>query len=806
MSRTYHFIGIGGIGMSGLARILLSKQIKVCGSDIASNYVIKGLIEEGAIIHQGHSEEHIQPDMTVVYNSDIKEANPEYLAAIKMQCALLHRADLLAQLIEGHRSLAIAGTHGKTTTSALLATVLVAAGFDPSFAVGGMLLDFHANSRLGQGEYFAFEADESDRSFLKYFPYGAIITNIDQDHLCNYEGSEELLIQSFKTFMSQVTSSQHVFWCGDDPHLQRLNYSGKRYGFSEGCDWKASSFRQQGFHILFDIEADGKIYRDVEVALTGKHNALNALAVFGLARTLGIAESVIREAFKTFKGVMRRCEKKGEVNGVLFLDDYAHHPTEIDVTLKAIREAIQERRLVVVFQPHRYSRTQDCLGLYGSIFEMADEVFITEIYAAGETPIPGLSHEQIISEIRQGSSVPVQAVSREEISQKLAHSVQPHDVVVTLGAGDITQVGAATIQLLEKHTPRRLKVGLIFGGSLTEHEVSIRSARHFRDSLHSRYYEIEEFGITKSGTWIVGPDVEWQLNQLLEGKKSDSGRLPLSVEVLQKLQDCDVCIPVLHGPYGEDGTIQGFFEILKKAYVGCDHRSAAICMDKLACKKLALQEGIQTSPFIDFSIYEWQKQPEAIKENICRQLRFPVFVKPTHLGSTVGIKKVANYVELEQAIAYAFHYDTHVLVENGIAGREIEFAVLGNDQIWVFPPGEIFTGGEMYSYQGKYAKNGMKTTPQADLPPYLIEKGRLLAGRAYQAMGCCGLARVDFFLEADGTYWFNEINPLPGFTATSLYPQMCAVNGLSGPELMDQLIILALQRRRRQNRVELKGA
>ncbi len=804
MSKTYHFIGIGGIGMSALARILINQKAEVSGSDIVLSTITDELRQAGATIYQGQAAEHVTPHTTVVYSSDIQKNNPEYLAAIHKQCILLHRSDLLAQLLEQHRALAVTGTHGKTTTTALLAAVLVEAGLDPSFAVGGMLKQFHAHSRFGQGSLFAFEADESDGTFLNYFPYGAIVTNIDRDHLNNFQGSEKSLVEAFKTFMSQITSFEHLFWCGDDPHLMALNQPGQRYGFSHGCDWRVSRLRQEGFQIIFDIDGKGSHYQDVEVALIGQHNALNALAVFGLARTLGIEEGIIRQTFKTFQGIMRRCERKGERDGILFLDDYAHHPTEIELTLKAIRQAIGERRLVTVFQPHRYSRTQDCLDLYGPIFEVVDELIITDIYGAGETPIPHLSHAQIFEEIKYSSSVPIRYVPRAELSQQLAQVVRPHDVVVTLGAGDVTRVGPDTLALLYQQPPPRLKLGLIFGGASTEHEVSLSSSQHFRESLQQNYYEIEEFGITRKGTWIAGSDAKQRLENILNGQEEDRNFPLLSSETLQKLMACDVLVPVLHGPFGEDGTIQGFFEVLKKAYTGCDHRSAAISMDKLACKKLVILEGMHTSPFVDFSSYQWKMQAEALQKQIREKLSFPVFVKPIHLGSTIGITKVMDPTQLKEAISHAFCYDTHVLVENGIHGRELEFAVLGTNEIQVFPPGEILTGGAVYDYQAKYSKNGMKTTPCADLPLPLIEKGRQLAEKAYRAIGCCGLARVDFFLDSQGTYWFNEINPLPGFTSLSLYPQICAYHGLMGSDLMDRLIILALYKKRQCEKINSK--
>lgn len=448
MGQAYHFIGIGGIGMSGLAKILLNRQQKVSGSDIAKNYTIEGLIQAGAKVYQGHSADYILPSMTVIYSSDIKPDNPEYQAAIRLGCPLWHRSDLLAHLIQGYQSFAVAGTHGKTTTTALLATVCMTAGISPSFAVGGMMPEFRSNAHLGEGNTFVFEADESDRTFLKYFPQGAIVTNIDSDHLNAYEGKESRLIEAFQQFMSQVRHSDQLFWCGDDEHLRRLNHPGKTYGFGQHCDWRLLRFEQHGFKCWIEIAGEGRIFREIELNLTGSHNALNALAVFALTCTMGIEESSIRQAFSQFKGIMRRCEKKGDVQGVLFLDDYAHHPTEIEVTLKAIRQAIGHRRLLAVFQPHRYSRTQDCLGTYGTIFESVDEVILTDIYAAGEAPILGVSSQAIGKEIKDCSSAAFRYVPRSDLVPQIARLAQTGDVVVTLGAGDVTKVGPEVMTLM----------------------------------------------------------------------------------------------------------------------------------------------------------------------------------------------------------------------------------------------------------------------------------------------------------------------------------------------------------------------
>ena len=313
--------------MSGLARILLSQKVSVTGSDLALNHTTENLIREGAVVHKGHAAEHVPPQAHVVYTSDVKDDNPEFQTALKKKLPLLHRSDLLAVLLKGHKAIAVAGTHGKTSTTALLASVLVDGGLDPSFAVGGVLPAFQSNARFGKGEYFPFEADESDRTFLKYHPYGAIVTNIDNDHLNNYDGNFSLLVDSFKLFMSQVESPRHLFWCKDDPHLEALHMPGQSYGFHTESDWRILAYRQEGFKMIFDVAQGDRKFINIELALVGRHNVLNATAVFGMAIILGVAEEKIRQTLKGFEGVLRRCEKKGIINDIQFIDDYAHHPS-----------------------------------------------------------------------------------------------------------------------------------------------------------------------------------------------------------------------------------------------------------------------------------------------------------------------------------------------------------------------------------------------------------------------------------------------------------------------------------------------
>lgn len=793
MKQRCHFIGIGGIGMSGLARLLLSRNHQVTGSDIASNYVTEALVKAGANVFKGQSEDNISSDMTVVYSTDIKDSNPEYQAALKLKCPMLHRSDLLKQLMLGYKTLAVAGTHGKTTTSSMLAWVLTQCGLDPSFAVGGMIPQLHSNAGHGKGSYFVAEACESDGTYLKYDCEGAIVTNIDLDHM-NYFQTEEALIDSFKQFMSKAANKKLLFWCFEDERLKKLNMPGISYGFAAGSQLRASRLVQKGWSIHFDVDFKGRHYSAVEVPLVGVHNALNSLAVFGMALELGIEEASIRKALTSFGGVLRRCEKKGERKGILLLDDYAHHPTEIETTLKGIKKAVGERRLVAIFQPHRFTRTRDCLGYFKHVFDAADEIFITDLFSAGEEPISGVSANAVFEEIKRNSLVPCHFAARPQLAQTAAEFLRPHDVVVTLGAGDITKVSGEILAHFDKKPPQKLKVGVIFGGRSMEHEVSQMSSQYVFKSLDSDIYDVSPFKISKEGRWKIENDEE------AEAMKHSL----LPVKVVEKLHACDVFFPVMHGPYCEDGTLQGLLDMLDKAYVGCNHRASAIAMDKVMTKRLASLQGIPVLPFVAFDRFEWQSKREAIEHEIQTKLAFPVFVKPNHLGSSIGVSKVSSFNELEPAVVKALSFDYEIVVETGVVAREIEFAVIGNHEIEVLPPGEIMSNGNLHDYEGKYSANATPDDARAKLTPQQIEEGMDLARRTFQAIGGTGLSRIDFFLDQSGQYWMNEVNPLPGMTKNSMYPRMTEANGITGKELIDKLLVLALERKRFQRTQVIK--
>lgn len=449
MRKHYHLVGIGGIGMSGLARILLKKGEQVSGSDVKESPTVLQLRQEGAEIAIGHSEKNIKKPDAVVYSTGIPKTNIEYITAKDRKIPLLHRSDLLAQMMEGFAPLLVTGTHGKTTTAALLAHLLLEANLDPSYAVGGYINGSSANGRLGKGVYFVAEADESDGSFTRYPSFGAIITNLEHDHM-EYWKSEESLLKAFGEFASKVGSKDHLFWCYDDLLLRSLKLKGNSFGFSEKADLVIDNFHQEGWKMIFDITFKRKHYRDLETPLIGAHNVLNAAAVFGLGLKLDIDEKILRRALKNFTGVGRRLEKIGTIKQIDFYDDYAHHPTEIFATLRALKSAVLGKRIVVAFQPHRFSRTKYCMDDFAEAFSHADALILTEIYAAGETPIPGISSEKIIERLKENDFTAANFVKRTDLPQFISTFLKEGDVLITMGAGDITNVGPAVLEALEK--------------------------------------------------------------------------------------------------------------------------------------------------------------------------------------------------------------------------------------------------------------------------------------------------------------------------------------------------------------------
>ncbi len=785
---TYHFIGLGGIGMSALARVLLQRGHKVQGSDIRTSALLKALETEGAHVEVGHRVETLEGATTVIYSTDIKEDNVELMRAKEQKLPLLHRSDLLHELMKGKKPLLVTGTHGKTTTTALLASVLMEADLDPSFVVGGLLRSLRTNGKAGKGDLFVAEADESDGSFLKTPAFAAIITNLDNDHL-DYWGSERVLDLAFRQFIAQTT---HLFWCFDDPRLAALKPKGISYGFSEGANWRLSHFRQTEKGILFDV---GK-HTDIELSLFGRHNALNGAAVFCLALSMNIPEEIIRRAFCSFSGTARRLEKKGEKHKVTLYDDYGHHPKEITVTIEALRDHVRERRLIVVFQPHRYTRVRDHFESFANCFNEADVVFMTDIYSAGEPPIEGITSAALYTLMREKLGPKLHFLPRTHLEAGVAAALKPLDVVLTIGAGDVTQAGLPILDNCEALAPK-WTVGVLFGGSSAEHPVSLMSARNIIGGLDPSVYEIKLFGVTTGGEWVYGSDAMEKVAQKTNGPKIDPS-------VWQELTRCDVCIPVFHGPQGEDGMMGAILDALSIPYVGCDYRSGALCMQKTWTKSVARSHSIPTAPFVEFDTFSYRREPNVCLEEVEEKLSYPLYVKPVHLGSSIGVSRARNREELIQSLELALSYDDTVIVEREIEGRQIEFSIVGNDYVKIAPPGEIMSQESFVGYDKKYGSSALEIRVPAPITESEMALGLELAEKMYRVAGCKGLARVDFFLDRQGQFWFNEINPFPGCTDTSAFPKSWAAIGYGMTQIVDELLALAFQRSRRLSQIRGK--
>ncbi len=434
MTKRFHFLGVGGIGMSALAHILIEKGDSVSGSDLKA---LPHLSAKGIKVTQSLPKEG-----TIVFSSAIALDNPLFIEAKSHNLPVIHRSELVKILLEGKKGLLVAGTHGKTSTSALLAWTLISAGKHLTYAIGGILQNLQKNGGYGDGEYFALEADESDGSFLNYEGEGAIITNIEKEHLEHWK-TEKKLLEGFQTFISKVKNPELLFWCNDDPLLAKLSPPGISYG--KRGRLKLTACRQVVGSTFFSAEFEGKTYLDVEFPIMGETLALNALAVFGMALKLGLTEEEIREAFKTFKGVKRRQEKIGEVRRIAIYDDYAHHPTEIKVLLESMKKGMGKRRLIALFQPHRYTRTRDLFSEFTEAFTKADLTIITNLYSAGEKCIPGISGRNLAREIRGDHTL---FLDKDKLLTYLPKLLIPGDVLITIGAGDITAIGPQVIKAL----------------------------------------------------------------------------------------------------------------------------------------------------------------------------------------------------------------------------------------------------------------------------------------------------------------------------------------------------------------------
>lgn len=457
-----HFVGIGGSGMGGIAEVLLNLGYRVSGSDIASNAVTARLQELGAEVQLGHAAENVADASVVVTSSAVSDDNPEVKIAKENRIPVIPRAEMLAELMRFREGIAVAGTHGKTTTTSLIASILAEGELDPTYVIGGRLNSSASHSKLGNGRYLVAEADESDASFLHLQPMLSVVTNVDADHLSTYNGDYSQLRQVFVDFLHHLPFYGLAVLCVDDPGVQEILDDISRpmlsYGVTENADYMASDIIFDGAKTRFNATIPGcDSALAIELNMPGMHNVLNSLAAIAVAHRVGVSQAAIQKALKEFEGVGRRFQIAGDFNtpagNLRVVDDYGHHPTEVMATLKAVRNAWPERRLVLLFQPHRYTRTRDLFEDFTQVLSEADVLLMLNVYAANEEPIPGADTRSLCRAVRaRGKLDPVFVEDPDQLYDVLMNIVHDGDVLITQGAGNVGQLSVQLVERLERES------------------------------------------------------------------------------------------------------------------------------------------------------------------------------------------------------------------------------------------------------------------------------------------------------------------------------------------------------------------
>ena len=590
--KKFHFVGIGGAGMSALAKILIESGYEVTGSDCADSATVEMLKNLGAKIFIGHDAKNISSDIdAIVYSSAIPENNPELVKAAELKIPKLHRSDINAMLVNSKKGIAVAGSHGKTTTTSMIGYVLHSAGISPSIIIGGESSDLGTSAILGKGDYLVSEADESDGSFIKLKPNIAVVTNVEDDHLDHY-GTVEKIRAAFKIFLENLTDDGAAVLCFDSEPLKEiageLKHKVISYAIDNDADFMAKNIYTGVDGVSFDVFNGEKLLGRVKLAIHGRHNVLNALGTLATALHIGLPFSKISNALSGFHGAKRRFQTKGNISNIWIVDDYGHHPTEIAATLKAAHET-NPRRVICVFQPHRYTRTKLLLKEFGTAFNDADLLILTDIYSAGEEKIEGISGESILQEVLKTNKEISYIPEREKIVDYLIDNVMAGDLVITMGAGDIYKTGEELIEKLNQQR-KQSKIVVVMGGTSTEAEVSRRTGTAIYNALKSKNYNVETM----------------ELNPKTFAKD------------IQKTH-CGIVFNAVHGLYGEDGLIQGTLDMLDIPYTGSGVLAAAITMDKVTTKKCSPSQMLprRNLQFIELLIKMKRLQVKSKKNLAC---------------------------------------------------------------------------------------------------------------------------------------------------------------------------------------------
>lgn len=726
---TYYLVGIGGAGMSALARLLVARGHTVCGFDRTESAVIKDLRRVGIPVDLRTPHESALDGAAVVVSDaiDLDEDAVVQLAR-RLGRPLFRRSQLLGWIVRDRKTIAVTGTHGKTSTAAMIGVALQAAGLDPVVVIGAEAPELGGACRDGEGEWAVVEACEAYDSLRDIDPFVAVVTNLEPDHL-DFHGAWEGLRDTVHRFLARVPEDGAVVHDASDSGSQEA---------------------------LRDITAQRHAFQALSSGrLVGRVNRLNGGAALATCQAIGLDSArlgMARSAIEGFRGVNRRLQEF-PVPGLHLYVDYAHHPTEIAACLDTLRELHPGSRLVAVFQPHLYSRTIDLLEGFKRSLESADSIVLTDIYPAREAPRPGVSSALLA----EGLSKPVAYVpSRLLLPMRLPALLRTGDVCVLLGAGNIADVAPALVKAL---TPRdRVSVAVIHGGDSTEREVSLHSGREVAAALTRRGYEVRAVDVTE---WLLG------------GGEPDTWRGE---------QRPDVAFLAVHGTRAEDGSLQGFFELLHLPYTGSGVQSSALCMDKQRTKEVLSAAGLPVPRGVALSSIE-------ALADVPSGERF--VVKPNAQGSTVGLTFVESRAELQAAVEYALSFDQVALVEEWLQGMEISVPVLGDRAL---PVVEIVPASGRYDFSAKYTPGATEEVCPARLPEEVARRAQELALAAHQAMGCRGATRTDMIVTPAGEPIILEVNTLPGLTPTSLLPKSAATAGIAFDELCDWMVKEALQR------------